>query len=248
MYKRKYGLWNKPYAKKARSSTGLARRVASAIANAPAPRRRIGAISRLLPKLALRGRSGGELKFVDTVITAASMNLTGLVQPVNLIAQGDDYNQRDGRRVSLRSFMIRAKAIPEDATTLPTLCRLMLVLDKQSNSGAVPGLTTIITGFTSASFQNLDNRDRFVVLWDKQFVIGGQDTTTATAVYTQTPTIVNIKKYINLKGVQTTFSGTTGVIGSIATNSLLLVQVADSASTSAVSIVGQTRIRFNESS
>jgi hypothetical protein len=98
--------------------------------------------------------------------------------PLNLIAAGSSFFNRIGRRIELRSidicFQIQnisgvSRLVPAD------LLRIMVVYDRQTN-GALPSISDIIQDTdsnannltNSMSGPNLNNRDRFMVLFDKR--------------------------------------------------------------------------------
>jgi len=100
---------------------------------------------------------------VDDVLTAT--NVIGL----NLLAEGTDYTNRISRKVHVVSVQIRATI--NSNGTVPCNVREMCVYDMQPN-GAVPAITDILDTGTVNTYAlsaplNLNNRDRFRVVWDK---------------------------------------------------------------------------------
>lgn len=185
-----------------------------------------------------------EKKYIDVSATTNSLNTTGVVQALNLVAVGDDNNNRDGRETQNVSVAIRGLIIPEDASTPnPTLVRVLLVWDQQPN-GALATIANILQNATALSFNNLDNKKRFIILRDNQYAVGGIDNT-ATQAYAQSPTVHSIYEYVKLgPKYSSSWSGTTGVIGSLATGALLLVQIGTGAAGSGASLQAFTRVRF----
>lgn len=155
-----------------------------------------------------------ERKFIDTT-DSTDITTTGVVVPVNLIAAGTDYDARIGRKVILKSFQIRAIFGLENAS-VPSGVRYLLVYDKQTN-GALPAITDILNTASAqnpvTAMLNLNNRDRFVILWDKIFQLN-----TSFSIFQ------HFKKYKKLRH-ETVYSGTTATIGSIITGGLYVVTI-----------------------
>lgn len=196
---------------------------------------------------AVRGWTGSpsELKYVDVASTAYACDTTGSVAALNLIAQGDDVTNRQGRQVSLKSCRVFGIVGPQDASTLTNLARVMLVWDSQPNSGALPAITDILTASTAIAHTNLDNRQRFTILRDWKESFGVYDTT-ATQAVAGTPMVATLDWYVPLKGIKTTYSGTTATIGVVATGSLLLVTVGQRAAGAGSTAQLTSRVRFTD--
>jgi len=193
-----------------------------------------------------RSGGGGELKYFDVAAATYACDTTGAVTLLNGIAQGDDVTTRDGRVVYNASCRIIGKFVAQDASVSATLCRVMLVWDANNNSAvAVPAITDILTASTSISHLNLNNRARFVVLRDTMVSYGAL-VDTATQTYSGAPSTGEIDWYVRLGKSKTVFSGTTGVIGSIASGALYLVTIGDNAANAAYNFTATSRIRFTE--
>jgi len=184
----------------------------------------------------VKARSADEKKFVDTEINT-DIDTTGTVTPINLVATGTDFFNRIGRKILIKSFQVRAFLGIENVNQGSGV-RYMLVYDKQTN-GALPavgdilGIPTTSNPFTA--MLNLNNRDRFVILWDKIYRMD-----------LGSGIITVLKKYKKLSH-ETVYSGTTAAIGSIATGGLYLLQIGSVAS--GMTDVDQTavvRIRFTD--
>lgn len=194
--------------------------------------------------LALRGwgNSGGELKYVDLASAAYACDTTGSVTALNLTAVGDDNTTRDGRQITVTSCHIRGAIQRQDDSTTENLARWMLVWDKQPNSGTIATITQILSASTSMSSTNLDNRERFVILRDKQYAIGSCQVTTTVQ---GSPTTCDVNEYVKIN-CRTTYSGTTAAIGSVATGALLLVTIGQKAAADAHNLQCTTRVRFTD--
>lgn len=134
---------------------------------------------------------------------------------LNGIEEGTGLNQRVGRKISLASSSVKYTLVsPADFSS--SSVRLTVVFDKQANgtSPAVGDVFMDSTGPANSNF-NLNNRQRFVTLYDKRIAVNPIDSAHTS---THTGTIP-----IRLKGMTTTYKNTGPQIGDIATGSLFLI-------------------------
>ena len=185
-----------------------------------------------------------ELKYVDVAQANYACNTTGSVTALNLIAVGDDNTTRDGRQVTIKSVQVRGSLYPEDGTTTPSKVRIMLVWDNAVNSGAIATIAQILTAATANSFPLIDNAQRFTILVDRTYTIGGVDTT-ATQSYAMAPTVADVEIFKRIDAV-TQYSGTTAAIGSIQNGGLLMVTIGSNGAGTAVTFTAATRVRFTD--
>jgi len=175
--------------------------------------------------------------FVNDAATAAGLGL----RLINGIDQGSDYNQRIGRQIKMTSIFFRCTASLAASPNAQTqVCRLMIVYDAQSNNVNAAG-TDILQGDTSPeSVNNLSNRDRFKILYDKVRVLSAEGVTDGNlggkAYFT---------KYIKC-GLPVVFSGTNNLIGSIQTGAVYMLcsGTVGSASANRATCEFNSRIRF----
>lgn len=185
----------------------------------------------------------GELKYVDVSAATYACDTTGTVTALNLIAQGDDNTTREGRQCFMKSIHVQGIIRPVDNSCSGGYCRVMLVWDSQPNSGSIATITDILTAATSLASTNLNNRERFTILRDCRYVIGGVSDT-ATQAITLSPNNHMINEFVNLKMQKTTYSGTTATIGAVATGALLLVTIGNQVANSGGAADLTTRLRF----
>lgn len=183
-----------------------------------------------------------ELKVIDTAQAVYPCDTTGSVTLVNGIAIGDDFNNRDGRQITLKSVLIQGFVGPTDASTGVNLARVMLVWDSQPNA-SLAAIADIFNAATATSPLNLTNRDRFRVVMDKWFAHGPFDTTATMAVADRTVSLC--KKYKKLNNT-VTFGNTGATIASIQTGALLLVTIGTNAVNAGASLTCSVRVRFTE--
>ncbi len=103
-------------------------------------------------------------------------NTTGSVDNMTSIAQGDDFNARQGRKILLKS--IRCKGIiTQHASATQTGVRLLLVRDNLGTT-TVPSITDLFaTAVTMHDNKNKlgdpQSNARFTVLMDKYWILNG---------------------------------------------------------------------------
>lgn len=103
-----------------------------------------------------------EWKWFDTSINSAT---GGQITPLNSIPQGDDSITRDGRKIIMKSLAIKLAGNATAADGAFVSPRLAIVYDKNPN-GVLPTATDVFNTNDGISHPNLNNRDRFVILYD----------------------------------------------------------------------------------
>jgi len=154
--------------------------------------------------------SGVEVKFSDIAIgPVTTLNTAASMVCLNGIATGTDYNQRIGREIVLRSNLTRINVVV-GANNTNTIVRCILFMDMQAN-GAVATVTQLLQATNVYSPLNLNNRDRFKVIWDKQYAL---NSTTNYNIFE--------KWYAKIKK-SCTYTGTSDQISSISTGALYML-------------------------
>ena len=193
----------------------------------------------------VRGRN--ELKTIDTGPTTTNVTSTATLTLLNGVATGTDYTNRIGRKIRMRNLYIRYWMAPEDNTCNDNVVRCMIVYDNQTN-GAAPNITDILNSSSVVEQLNLNNRDRFKVLWDKLFILGAVSNI-ATQAFSNGHNTYSGKKFIKLplKGaMEALFGGTGSTVGSIQTGSIYLVLLAVATAGGSANFQYTTRIRFED--
>jgi len=150
-----------------------------------------------------------EVKAVAFTQTATALATSGALQTINLIAQGDDLNQRDGKMVKLHSVEGQLYFYP--GTGPAAVWMICLIWDKKPN-GVAAVASDIFDAATLPCVQRQDTKNRFTIL--KQWNENGLYSNTATQSFTESPyTFKNFN--LSLKGKYMHFTGTTAAIGSI---------------------------------
>lgn len=207
-------------ASQARAATGLQR------ANVRAAARSMMAANRATASSFRRAAAILTKKGVDTDLSLSpiinTVNTNGSCFCVNLVQAGSGSWNRTGRKILNRSLVITGFlgwTMGPSATgaLYSNFVRMVVVYDKQTSGAIVPFST--VFGITDQSGTEstpdvlnppkYDNMDRFRVLADRRImpgslVISTQDATHPTPQQT-TYTMVN--EFIDLKGIETVFSG-----------------------------------------
>lgn len=165
---------------------------------------------------------------------------------MNSLGVGGNINQRIGRKVTMKSIkmdmLLRAAcAAPQlnalvgtqpgnPTPTYPMAIRLMIVYDRQTN-GAAPQYADVLTSPGCAGIQgavqqvqicssnNLNNRSRFLTIFDKTYYLGTQDKTVVP---------ISIYKKLNLPVIYSNNLTTSAYdVSCIATGGLFFLAISD---------------------
>lgn len=170
-----------------------------------------------------------ERKTFDTnVATAFSSTVT--TQCLNLIAQGNDYNNRQGNSIKASGLSYNIYINKANATNAYDRCRLILFIDKKGE-GATPAITDLLESNSFYSLKNHTNRDRFKIIKDMRFSLDNSNNLSRT-----------LKGFIRLKQ-HIKYQNTTGAIGSTDTNQIWLFYLSDNAANGPVTAMN-FRLRF----
>lgn len=164
---------------------------------------------------------------VDNTTAAATHNIACL----NTMAQGTDFTGRVGRKIRCMSVLLDmiAQPLASSSTNVGDIIRVVLFWDLQSNGATTFTLSNLFADFSASSSSgttapvNLNNRDRFRLLMDKRITMH-PETYSASALTTGAPMCKNLKKYIKLGDVTTTFGDAgSGVYGDVQSGALMLL-------------------------
>lgn len=196
-----------------------------------------------------------ERKVYDVAASTVDADTTGSIACIGLPILGTDMTNRVGRKICWRTVQARGLVRVEraelmTAASIPAqYVRFMLVIDMQPN-GALPAITDILTTAHPASPLNLNNRDRFRVIADKEFTLDpyylNTTATTSAASMTNQIKMFKIYKKVNL---ETIFNGTNGgTIADISSGALLRVIIGNQAisATNTAEFTFSTRCRFTD--
>jgi len=187
-----------------------------------------------------------EKKYYDYTTSADYVSTTGTQWFMNSIEQGTGDTNRIGKRIEIVSLQGRFNIVPPADGTGDQI-RIMIVVDHQCN-GAAMTATDLLANPTKPmeSHRNLNNSDRFTVLYDKTFTvqcINGKS-------QAETPLIGNhvIRMYKKCR-VHPVYNGTGGLIANVNSNSINMWawghQATEQGDTTKAIIANQCwRIRF----
>lgn len=182
--------------------------------------------------------SSGESKFIDVDTTFnPGAGVRTFVGPalVNGIATGTTASTRIGRKVAIKSLLVRATGSIATATKGGSF-RILVVYDKQANAQA-PAITDVLLADDFNSPNNLSNRDRFVTIFDQ--IMGPVDV--------GGPNQVSDTYYKKLNLEQMFNAGTDNTIGSITSGSIyIFVAQSGAMATNTPSVVMSTRVRYTD--
>jgi len=185
-----------------------------------------------------------ELKSVEFDNVAMAVDTTGQVQHINGIASGTSLNQRVGRKVVVKSAHVRWTCGPGTIDALPNIIRVMLITDMQPNSPSTPpAVTDVLQTADVRSHLNLNNRDRFRVLYDKTMTFDPIDLTTAGNKYIGT-NITRCGQVYKKMNFSVTFSGTDGTLSSIATGAIYVLTLGSEATADNNEFLFTSRVRY----
>jgi len=191
-----------------------------------------------------RGRD--ELKVIDSGSNITAVPSAGQILLINGVSQGTDYNARIGRKILLKSLLVRFTLTPNSGVTngsVGDIVRIMIVYDSQTN-GTQPVVADILQTSTFDDPINLTNRDRFKILTDKFLTMGAFTMTGTPALATGSPQpkYFKIYKKFNLDVI---FGGTGNTVGSVQTGGIFLFIM--SLNNQITNLTHNSRIRFIDS-
>ncbi len=192
---------------------------------------------------------------VDNQVTNAVQSHAGATKSILEIDQGTGNNGRNGRHIDIKSIQFKGTLqlnTSEDQTAPvePVHVKAALVLDKQCN-GADMGGDLIWKNPTDAdldafAFRNLENTQRFQVLWTKDFIINplnlGQSAVTSGTTSTSVHKKMEFFVPLNLR---TYYDGTGNGVADITDNNISLCVIRSRAAAGVTVLQGLMRIRFN---
>lgn len=198
-----------------------------------------------------------EMKVADTDGAVYQVNTTGSITALCVPTVGSDMTNRVGRKILLRSVYIRgyvsteasAAAVKTNIQSISQLARCLIVWDTQPN-GSNPVITDVLKEATSYSQLNLNNRDRFKILWDKTWAFGPYvvDTTASSAIALTTQQSFPFKKFKKLSH-EAVFNATNGgTVADINTGNLIMIWVGNVAAGSNLDSNARcsVRVRFDD--
>ena len=204
--------------------------------------------------------TGIERKFFDSQTVGDAFTTTWAAMETattNLTAmgQGDEESERDGRKIVIDSIHLRGfvrLAGTELNSDIPesVLCRVVLVLDQQTNGATIAPLTVMDVGQTDdlLAFRRLDNTQRYNILWDQMF-----EMTSPSISHFAVDSFSNaeVRKHFTKTVVfnppmEVNMSGTTTDIANVKDNNIHVIGISSGQTNATVTLDYQCRVRFRD--
>lgn len=201
-----------PVARRLRRGT-VSRRSMYASGIPGATGRYVAGVGREVPLYLPSRRSRTEAHIAEVLPIDVQVNTTGSLQFLNTVPTGTSLYAREGQRITMTQLQIRG-FIRVDAATTYAAGSLLIVYDKAPR-GALPVPTDILDLATTQSFQKLDTRDRFEILFRKNYSLEGNNTTVTADSFRNIDEVV----YMN-RSATYTLSGAGGTIADISYGAL----------------------------
>jgi len=205
-----------------------------------------------------------EVKSVDVPQTSVTPTSAGSFTPLNALAQGVDFFQRVGSKISMKSLHINGIIVPTlIGPQVTDYLRIMVVYDRQSNTAAIPSAATLLqdvqaNGTTSSnSFAgiNMGYRDRFLVLMDERVFIPGTTSTnnlSGSGLFTNlsSPDPVSktfkFSRFIKMNELEASWLVAAGSAGTPSTGALSLFLINQQGTNAAYSFEFNARLRYDD--
>jgi len=199
-----------------------------------------------------------ELKVADLgVVSFATVAATPVAYLMAVPQQGTGFDQRIGRKITLKSFYIKGTVATSaggdgDPSQIDVPCshaRMIVFCDYQPN-GTLATITDLLKQNNSLSMLNLNNRDRFKILCDKEFVLDPYllDKSATQSYASANNQIKYFKKYKRLN-IETIFNETNGgSIADITTGALLVAFISTGIVDDSTALVWNmsARVRYSD--
>ncbi len=203
-----------------------------------------------------RGRASGcggeEVKFLDQDIDDANVASAGTIflntsaeASLVRIVQGNGESEREGRKCCIKKILWRYQlsqaAFAGATVTSQDTVRVILYLDTQAN-GAAAAVLDILETADFQSFNQLANKQRFIIIMDRTHDMGpaaaaGDGATDDSGAVEQSYTFFKKVAY----SIEYSNAATTGALATVRSNNLGVLLISKS---SATTFASKMRLRF----
>lgn len=181
---------------------------------------------------AIRKLINVEKKFLDTTQSATTVGTAATIAPLTYIAEGDDYNSRDGHSILTQGMLFRMR-MTANATSVVNFLRVMVFIDKEMN-GVAPVVADILEAPTDyLSPLQHDSGRRFSILYDRIHALDYNGHGTAA-----------VNKWFRINH-HVKYTGTTAAAASSKEGQVYLLLLSDN-NTNQVGISWYNRLRFTD--
>jgi len=108
-----------------------------------------------------------EIKYLDVDLASSNITTSGTTTQITAVAQGDTQSTRTGNTINVTSVSIigRWSKAGDTAYSGNAFYRWAVVVDKEQVADTLPAASAIFTGSPIGNFPNLDNLERFRILY-----------------------------------------------------------------------------------
>lgn len=124
----------------------------------------------------LKGLVNAELHSNDFTATASTIPNTGTIVPFTSIAQGDNYNNRQGNSI-LAKYLFGRMEFVKHALSNYTFIRMIFFRDTQQLGDTDPGVSDVLSTANTLSPLNQFQKGRFSIMKDKTIRLDANKTT-----------------------------------------------------------------------
>jgi hypothetical protein len=181
-----------------------------------------------------------ELRVATITGAAVACDTTGSVLALNLLAEGDDTINRDGRLVFNHSIELNGVFVPQTVGgTAPGCGRVILLWDKYPSGAAVPACSAIFTAVNGFSQIATSNLDRYEILYDSLRSWGQSG-----ATYEGDDHGVIRIPILHLRDKISYYTTSGATYPVLSTGGLLIATMGSQAAGSSMNLVFDSRLRF----
>ncbi len=174
-----------------------------------------------------------EKKIIDSAITNTPDN-AGDIQNLCLVAQGDDYTNRDGRRIKLQKMSLRLRMVPHvDSTKTSLRC---ILFKTRNDQAAAPTVTEVLEDVSSgvvSHFESDNHQNSWTILSDRVYTFDVNGKNHGFAEFTP-----NILAHCD-------YSGTGATEANTGRGAIYLLTISNEA-TNVPTLKGQCRVWFTD--
>lgn len=196
-----------------------------------------GALSHLAKKAVsgvqyLKGLINVEFKTIDNIYSTTYSNSWSL-NLINGISKGDDYNNRDGRQIRVKSIQLSFNPVMNSSSTVNQMVRIICFIWKAPD-GTAPTIDDVLEAGATAMvrIRSLSDRKNTVILYDKVINLSAGDKSNV------------VERYYKRMDMKVVFNdGNTGSISDIDSNALYVAIVSND-NTNQPTVNWTSRVRF----